>query len=91
MLVSRRLGIYVDRARIVRKLSPGRQRFFWLDGFSVHGNPVAQQAQHGKAREEAGAHSSVGLLLPPRHRNMVRRVSLNQQREQYVSVGDTRH
>lgn len=81
MLVGCRLGIDVERARIVRKLLPGRQSFFRLDRIAVHGNPVAQQAQHRKTREKASAHSPVRLLLPPLHCHLVRRVPESQRGE----------
>ena len=86
-----RLRINVKRARIVTESMPSIERYVGLDRRSVHGNPVCQETKHGKSRQEAGSDRSIGLFVPPRLRDLVGCVTLNQQGEEDVSVRDTRH
>jgi len=85
------MGINVEGSRIVTESPPGAERFLGSDGYSVHRNPVSQQAEHRKTTYEAGANSSVRLLILPPLDRLIGGVPLNQQRKEDVSVRYTHH
>jgi len=58
---------------------------------TIHRNFVGQQTQDREARQETGPYGSIRLFFPPASRHVVRGVALNEQREENVSVGYTRH
>jgi hypothetical protein len=89
--VGGRLDFNVNRTWIIPKAPPSFEGFVRRNGRAIHRDPIGQQTQDRKTRQEAGPDSSVRLLLPPTLSHFVRDMALNQQREEDVSVRDTRH
>ncbi|MEA3160549.1 MAG: hypothetical protein QOD95_2097 [Gammaproteobacteria bacterium] len=86
-----RLRFYLMRPWIVLKLLPSLHGFVRRNRHPIHRDFVGQQTQDREAGQETGPDSSVRLLFPPASRNLVRSVALNKQREENISVRDTRH
>jgi hypothetical protein len=86
-----RLRFNVKRPRIIVKLPPSLQSLVRRNGHTIHRDAVSQRTQDRESREEAGFYGSIELFFPPALSHLVRDVALNEQREENVSVGDTRH
>ena len=86
-----RLRFYLKCPRIVLELPPSLHCFVRRNWHTIHRNFVGQQMQDRETGQKTGAYISVRLLFPPASHNVVRSVALNEQREENVSVGDTRH
>jgi hypothetical protein len=85
------LRFNVKRPRIVVQLPPSPQSLVRRNRHAIHRNSIGQQTQDREACQKAGSYSSVGLLLPPALSDLVRDVAPNEQREENISVGNTRH
>jgi hypothetical protein len=72
-------------------LPPSLHGFVRRNRHTIHRDFVGQQTQDRETGQETGPHSSVRLIFPPASHNLVRSVALNEQREENISVGDTRH
>jgi len=73
------------------ELPPSLQCFVRRNRHTIHRDFVGQLTQDREAGQETGPDSSVRLLFPPASRTVVRSVALDKQREENISVRDTRH
>ena len=86
-----RFSIDMESARIIAESMPSAQGFIWADRGAIHGDSVGQQTENRKPCYETGPYRGIRLLVPPSLGDLIGRVALNQQREEDVSVRDTRH
>jgi hypothetical protein len=77
--------------RVSGKNLPGMQRNLRCRWSAIHCNAIGQKTQHSQAGQQAQTDTVVGSLLPPASRGLMRDVTIYKQREEDVSVRDTRH